>query len=321
MVTAHFLLAECPDKFLENADPVLNEKTALPFDQKCRLLITEFDYKSIFPFPELLSAGITQEDYNYGMLHQPDLFLRIRPAFVSKLNSKLAEAGNISGEGPFAVRLNSGFDVAKHFEVNKEIVIQDLHSQRTGDIIKAVFTENAFIPKQCWDCCAASGGKSIMLADLFPGIALTVSDIRQSILSNLETRFREAGIRPRQRFIADIGKPGVQLPVKQTDFILADVPCTGSGTWSRTPEQLYYFKPSLVDDYAKMQRAIITNIARYLKTHGWLVYITCSVFKEENEGMVEYCRSIGFNLIYTKLLNGTRIKADSMFVAVFQKNA
>jgi 16S rRNA (cytosine967-C5)-methyltransferase len=45
-----------------------------------------------------------------------------------------------------------------------------------------------------WDCCAASGGKSILVKDTLNSIQLTVSDIRQSILNNLQQRFAVAGI-------------------------------------------------------------------------------------------------------------------------------
>jgi 16S rRNA (cytosine967-C5)-methyltransferase len=94
-----------------------------------------------------------------------------------------------------------------------------------------------------WDCCAASGGKSILAYDQFSSLKLTVSDVRASILSNLRKRFERAGIRHYASFVADITSPRFQLN-KTFDIVLCDVPCSGSGTWSRTPEQLSFFARS-----------------------------------------------------------------------------
>ena len=153
-----------------------------------------------------------------------------------------------------------------------------------------------------------------MLNDLFPGIQLTVSDIRQTILQNLDSRFRKAGIKARRKFIADLSMPVPGINIGLFPFILADVPCSGSGTWSRTPEQLYYFEEAIIEDYSKRQKAIVRQLVYSLVPGGWLVYITCSVFHKENEEVVEVLeKESGLELIYQTLLNGTQKAADSMF--------
>jgi len=58
-----------------------------------------------------------------------------------------------------------------------------------------------------------------------------------------------------------------------------------------------------------------------LKKDGWLLYITCSVFKKENEDVVEFMRSNSeLELIEMELLKGYEKKADTMFAALFKKN-
>jgi 16S rRNA (cytosine967-C5)-methyltransferase len=58
-----------------------------------------------------------------------------------------------------------------------------------------------------------------------------------------------------------------------------------------------------------------------LKKNGWLLYITCSVFKKENEDVVEFTRSnSGLELIEMELLKGYEEKADTMFAALFKRN-
>lgn len=176
-----------------------------------------------------------------------------------------------------------------------------------------------------WDCCAGSGGKSIMAYDHNPSIELAVSDVRKSILANLESRFKTAGIRKYKSFKADLAHSPLSIPHpiaigSSFDFIIADVPCSGSGTWGRTPEQLSFFDKKEIESYSRLQKRIVDNIVPHLDPGGHLLYITCSVFKKENEEVVEYIKQ-KFHLEVKKmeLLKGYEIKADSMFAALLQK--
>ena len=104
------------------------------------------------------------------------------------------------------------------------------------------------------------------------------------------------------------------------DFIICDAPCTGSGTWSRTPEQLYFFHSEKIKEYQTLQKKIITNAITYLKQESYFLYITCSVFKAENEEVVEFIQNtFQLTLIKKELLKGYNKKADTMFAALFKK--
>ena len=120
--------------------------------------------------------------------------------------------------------------------------------------------------------------------------------------------------------LADV-TDGVQLKKvlrdRVFDSIICDVPCSGSGTWARTPEQMYFFNPANQIKYPAWQKNIAINAAQYLKPGGRLLYITCSVFEEENEQVLnEVMKVTGLQLVSSQLINGIRIKADSMFVGV-----
>jgi 16S rRNA (cytosine967-C5)-methyltransferase len=78
------------------------------------------------------------------------------------------------------------------------------------------------------------------------------------------------------------------LPKAGVDLIIADVPCTGSGTWARTPEWLKAFDLEMIAEYQNTQKSIVTNLPLHLNASGYLLYITCSVFKQENEEVVEF---------------------------------
>ena len=103
-------------------------------------------------------------------------------------------------------------------------------------------------------------------------------------------------------------------------MIICDAPCTGSGTWSRTPEQLSFFNLNDLEKYSGIQKRIAGNVVPHLKKDGIFVYITCSVFKEENEAVAGFIRdTLHLNLLHQEILKGFDWRADNMFVAVFKK--
>lgn len=159
-----------------------------------------------------------------------------------------------------------------------------------------------------------------MAADLLGDIQLTVSDIRESILMNLKKRFAGAGINNYRSFAADLSLTGLSQSDEKFDLVIADVPCSGSGTWGRTPEQLFYFKEKLVEHYTTLQRKIMSNVLTNVKPGGYILYITCSVFKSENEEMINWFLSQNqWKLIKMELLPGYMFRADTMFAALLQK--
>ena len=121
-------------------------------------------------------------------------------------------------------------------------------------------------------------------------------------------------------FLADLGTQPPPASAAGADLILADVPCTGSGTWSRTPEALYFFDPRKITQYQDRQRRIIRNIAPHLAPDATLVYCTCSVFKKENEEMTEWIRT-GFDLQPegVNTIIGYSRHADTLFAARFDR--
>jgi 16S rRNA (cytosine967-C5)-methyltransferase len=319
-----FLCSSLPNELLENLKPEWNEKVMLPVMEKFEILNAVCSINAIFPFEDELSEGINIEEFSKSFLIQPDLFLRVRPGNEKTVIRKLKESGiecrKISDS---CLALNNSEKIDKIIELDKEAVVQDYSSQETGNLIKSEIL-NLKSEIDVWDCCAGSGGKSIMMYDINPQIQLTVSDKRESILANLKKRFQIAGIKNYKSFIADLthdSRPdSYRTRTHDFDFIIADVPCTGSGTWSRTPEQLYFFKPEKINEYAAMQQKILSNVIPHLKPDGYLIYITCSVFRKENEDAVTFIKDrFKLDLLKMELLKGYEQKADSMFIAIFKK--
>lgn len=321
IVASLFLCSDSHNDLLKNLKPEWDDKVTMNAEEKCSMLNTQSSIQNLFPYADELSEGIDVDEFAKSFLIQPDLFLRIRPGYKEKVSEKFKVSGlkfNVIGDGCIALPNNSKIDDI--VELNREVVVQDYSSQRAGELLKNYKLQTTNRKLKIWDCCAASGGKSILANDILGGIDLTVSDIRESILFNLKKRFTEAEIKNYHSFITDLSSVNSQLPTVNYDLIIADVPCSGSGTWSRTPEQLYFFNEQSIEHYSQLQKKIISNIADKIKPGGFLLYITCSVFKKENEDAVEFIQQqFNLQLIQKVILIGYEKKADTMFAALLQK--
>jgi len=317
IIVAVFICEVSSSDFLQFHKREWNEIITKPVAVKAA--IAGFTAEDVFPWAEALSDGIDAELFRYSFFTQPDLFLRIRPGKKGIVVKKIQDTGiAFELKGDDCIELPNSTKIDNLLETDREVVVQDLNSQKVLNFLKA---SNIQHPVSVWDCCAASGGKSIMAYDILNGqIELTVSDIRESILSNLKNRFETAGIKNYHSFVADLTNPDFQLSASNFQLIICDAPCTGSGTWSRTPEQLYYLKRKTVDVYVAMQQQIVSKVIPHLQPGGIFIYITCSVFKHENEEIVDFIKEkFHLQLLQMELLKGYDKKADSMFAAVFKK--
>lgn len=314
---AIFLCETSSSKILAFLAPELNDKIELSIEEKFKML--NLQPEDIFPFTDLLSDEIDLDQFSISFLKQPLVFLRTRKGFQEKVKEtlqqndvlfQLPETGCISVE--------NGKKISDLPGLNEQFVIQDLSSQHVLDHLNPAKLSS---PLTAWDCCAASGGKSILLNDVL-GFApkLTVSDIRENILQNCRQRLQEANVRVQKYLKVDLVNGEDKQIKEKFDLIICDVPCTGSGTWSRTPEQLFFFEAKMVEEYATKQKLIFVNAIKHLKEKGLFFYITCSVFTKENEEMIHHIKTeTGAQLLNSTYYKGMAQNADSLFVAVFTK--
>lgn len=281
-----------------------------------------FSLADIFPWQDALSDGIDMEAFALSHLVQPDLFLRIRPGKQDVVLQKLKENDiEYKQLDNTAVALPNATKIDTVVAVNKEVIVQDYSSQQVQQLFSFI-KPNGREAITTWDCCAASGGKSILAYDNIKNIELTVSDIRASIIHNLQQRFFEAGIKDYRSFVADVSDAAGLSDVianRQYNLVICDAPCTGSGTWGRTPEQLYFFTEDKIAHYSTLQQKIVLNVIPHVKKDGYLLYITCSVFKQENEAVTGIIQRQGLTLVEQRVIAGYNKNADTMYAVLFKK--
>ena len=276
----------------------------------------KFKMEDIFVLNDHLSKTVEKDKFLNSFFIQPNLFIRVKGTHIQAVTNQLACKEIIFNEIiENGLSLPNGTKLEEVISDARLYQVQDLSSQKTGTYFKPEKYD------YWWDCCAASGGKSLLLHDIESNIELLVSDVRENSLNNLDERFKLAGIKKYHKKVIDLLQNNDQtLHDYQFDGILLDAPCSGSGTWGRTPEMLYYFEKHKIENYVKLQKAFAANVIKYLKPGKPLIYMTCSVFTAENEEIVHYIEeNLPLKLQKMELIKGYNDKADTMFVARFIK--
>ena len=135
--------------------------------------------------------------------------------------------------------------------------------------------------KRLLDCCAAPGGKTALLAERNPSSEVLATDVHPHRAQTLGSRLqRFSNV---QVHVADATS---QANAHDFDRVLADVPCSGTGTLSRNPEIKWRLVPEDLADLHARQVAILRSSLSRLGPGGRLVYSTCSLEPEENENVI-----------------------------------
>lgn len=150
------------------------------------------------------------------------------------------------------------------------------------------------------DACAGAGGKTLHLADMQADKGkIIAADIEGMRLKEVGIRARRAGLRSitshkwpmRQDKDSSVqagSKNYADMPRGGFDVVLVDAPCSGLGTVRRLPMVKWRLTPELAERHARKQIRVLEDYARYVKPGGVLVYATCSILPDENEGVVRH---------------------------------
>jgi len=132
------------------------------------------------------------------------------------------------------------------------------------------------------DACAAPGGKTLILAELNPMARIAACEANAQRMERLKERLVNLGGRVDFR----LGDAAELREEKAYDLVLADVPCSGTGTLGRNPEIRHRLHLEDLARQSDRQRAILRAALRAARPGGRVVYSTCSLEPEENEQVV-----------------------------------
>lgn len=159
--------------------------------------------------------------------------------------------------------------------------VQDEGSQLIGQLIKAKSGQHVL------DYCSGSGGKTLAFAPSMEGKGqIYLHDVRSYALKEAQKRLKRAGIQNAQ--IVSEKDARLNKLKKKMDWVLVDVPCSGTGTMRRNPDMKWKFNEATLQRLIGQQRMIFEKGLSYLKPSGSIVYATCSILKEENEEQLEH---------------------------------
>lgn len=139
------------------------------------------------------------------------------------------------------------------------------------------------------DFCAGAGGKTLHLGALMRSTGrLYAFDVSEKRLARLKPRVARSGLsNVHPILVAHERDAKIKRLVGKADRVLVDAPCSGLGTLRRNPDLKWRQTPESVTEMVAKQAAILESAARLVRPGGRLVYATCSLLAEENDGIVD----------------------------------
>jgi 16S rRNA (cytosine967-C5)-methyltransferase len=185
---------------------------------------------------------------------------------------------------PQGIRLGTKPALSRHpLYLDGSIEVQDEGSQLLGYLLAPKRGEMVV------DFCAGAGGKTLLLGALMRSTGrLYAFDVSDKRLAKLKPRVARSGLsNVHPACISGENDQRVKRLAGKIDRVLVDAPCSGLGTLRRNPDLKWRQTPESVAELTRKQSDILASASRLLKPGGRLVYATCSILSEENEGVVD----------------------------------
>lgn len=238
------------------------------------------------------ALGTAWVEEGAALATRPPLDLRVNTlkADRGKVLAELAETGAKPARiAPHGIRIPPIEGDGRHPNVQAEPAFQKgwFEVQDEGSQIAAELA-GAEPGMQVLDFCAGAGGKTLALSAAMDNRGqIFAHDAEKARLAPIFDRTR----RSENRNVQIVTRPAELAPLgRHMDIVLIDAPCTGSGTWRRRPDAKWRLTQRQLDARKGEQETILDAASDFVKPGGLLVYITCSVFDEENGDQVSAFR-------------------------------
>lgn len=227
----------------------------------------------------------------------------------------------ISEELPYALQI-TGYDYLGALQSFREglFYVQDISSMLVAQA--AAPREGDFV----LDVCAAPGGKAIHIAQMMHGTGHVLArDLTEYKAGLLAENMRRCQVRNMEAQVWDARIFDEPLAGK-ADIVIADLPCSGLGVMRKKKDIRYKMTPEKMEELARLQREILSAVCHYVKPGGKLVYSTCTIHWEENEGNAQwFARQFpDFKLVRSRQIlperaQGHSFGRDGFYIAQFRR--
>jgi 16S rRNA (cytosine967-C5)-methyltransferase len=224
------------------------------------------------------SLGDTAADVAAAMRQRAPVWMRVNPLRGSRDQAVAALAADdievtATAQAPHALRAvrNERRIAASKAYRDGLVELQDLSPQLACAALPVSGGMRVL------DYCAGGGGKSLAIAAMAADLSLTAHDVDPARMADLPERAKRAGA------VIKIA----HRPQGPFDLVVADVPCSGSGTWRRTPDAKWRLTQAALDGVIQTQSRILANVADLVAPGGHLAYMTCSLLQAENGDQIK----------------------------------
>jgi len=262
-------------KIAELSEGSLAERADLP-DWLCDRLLAMHDEEGLLQLAQSLNQPAPL-DLRANVLKLG------RDAALARLRASGLDATPCSWS-PHGIRLVGKPALQKHpLFLDGSIEVQDEGSQILGFLVQPKSGEVVV------DFCAGAGGKTLQLGAMMRGGGhLYAFDVVEKRLAQLRPRLMRAGLNNvHPMLIAHERDARLKRLAGKADRVLVDAPCSGLGTLRRNPDLKWRQTPAMIDEVVIRQQAILESAAKLVRPGGRLIYATCSLLGEENDGVAD----------------------------------
>lgn len=205
------------------------------------------------------------------------------------------QVGHVIVEKPFPVAVINDPSMITKIANSKDFYIQNV----TPSVLMGALKAEEANPEKILDLCAAPGGKTLLIHDIYPKAKLFANDISEEKTTLLKENFRKYKLDVNLSF----GLGQNYNSEQAFDLIILDVPCSNTGVLNKRAEARWRLSNETLIHLEETQWALIEKAVSMLHPNGEIWYMTCSILERENNGMMrKVCHKMGLEIVKSILI-------------------